>query len=125
MINKVEYFFSLYIYGSLHATQTDHVEILIIIIITTTTTTTTIIHLSMLWMARKKNLNQFQIFLKISLAVMVEINNLALRAFIDYFDTISSLIKEKQFQTNFIISKALFRVAQQKILLLLLLLLLL
>ena len=52
----------------------------------------------------------FQIFLKISLVVMVEIVDLALRAAIDSFeiDTVNSLNKKKKFETNFVMSKALF-----------------
>ena len=57
---------------------------------------------------KKMTYNNFQIFLKISLAVMVEI--------IDSFETntINSLIKKKIFETNFIMSRALFWVAQLK-----------
>ena len=55
-----------------------------------------------------------QIFLKISLLIMVEIVDLAPRAFTDFFEnTINSLIK-KNFETNFIMSEALFRVGQPK-----------
>ena len=52
----------------------------------------------------------FQIFLKISLVVMVENVDLALRAAIDSFeiDTVNSLNKKKKFETNFVMSKALF-----------------
>ena len=49
--------------------------------------------------------SNFQIFLKISLAVIVQIVDLALRAIINYFqiNIINSLIKK--IKTNFIMSK--------------------
>ena len=57
----------------------------------------------------------FQLFLKIYLAVIVEIADLALRTVIDSFEiyTINSLTKIK-FETNFIMSHALFGVAHSK-----------
>ena len=57
----------------------------------------------------------FQIVSKISLVVMVEIVVLALTAVIDSFEicTINFLI-QKNFETNFIMSKALVGVAQPK-----------
>ena len=58
---------------------------------------------------QKMTHTNFQIFLKIFLAVMVEIVDFAVRTVIDSFEiyTINSLIK-KNFDTNFITSKALF-----------------
>ena len=55
----------------------------------------------------KKNDTNFQSFLKISLAVVVEIFDFALKANIVSFEIyiINSLIKEKNFETNFIMSK--------------------
>ena len=52
----------------------------------------------------------FHIFLKISLAVIVEIFDLAWRAVIDSFEiyTTNALIKNKTFEINFITSKSLF-----------------
>ena len=54
----------------------------------------------------------FQIFLKISLAAMVEFFDLALRAVIDSFEIYSKNLPLKKIETNLIISEALFRVAQ-------------
>ena len=58
----------------------------------------------------------FQIFLKIPLTVMVKVVDLALRAFIDSFQTytINSLNEKQNFETNFIMSKASIGVAQPK-----------
>ena len=63
----------------------------------------------------------FQMFLKISLAVMVEIVHLALSDVIESFNTytMNSLLVKK-FETNSIMSKALYRVAKPKKILLLL-----
>ena len=64
---------------------------------------------------KKMTHTNFQIFLEISSAVMIKMIDLALRALIDFFeiDTINYLIK-KNFDTNFIMSKALFGVAKPK-----------
>ena len=65
-------------------------------------------------MAAKNNLPNLKIFLKISLAVMVRIVDLAQRAVIDSSEiyTINFLIEKNE--TNFIMFKASFGVAQLK-----------
>ena len=57
-----------------------------------------------------------QIFLKISLAITVEIVYLALRTVIDSFQiyAINSSNEKKSLETNLIMSKVSFRVAQPK-----------
>ena len=66
-------------------------------------------------MATKNDPRQFQFFLKISLVIIVEILDLALRAVIDSFKiyTIHSLIKKK-IESNFITFKASFAVVRRK-----------
>ena len=58
----------------------------------------------------------FQIYVKISLSVIVEIVDLALRAVIDSFEiyTINCLVTQKKIENSFIMSKALFGVAHPK-----------
>ena len=64
---------------------------------------------------KKITYTNFQILLKISLAVIIEIVDLTLRAVIDFFElyTVNSFIKKK-FKIHFIGSKTLFRTAQLK-----------